>query len=670
MYQNIDNTLVISVNDWCRAGLTVHQFRNDSKRGLLKIFRRGTNGNTLIDVRSIRRSERLKVLEAAYGKIDDQEHKSIFRVDAADAVTARNWYAQYRKPDGSVLTPEKIEEYVNRSVILEGLRRGLEKQTEALAKSGQKLRKKTFWPLAVDWFLEQVETWPCQPVGHPRTLERLFKDYVTMGYEALIHKNTGNDSARVVSTSLESLLVSIWRTNDKPFIKHVHQLYLEFIAGNKELYDKSTGEVFRPEDFRHKHRRLTISEATVWNYLKDVVNETAAYATRNGNFDYLNSRRPKHHRKPGMYSLSKVSMDDVCISRKSTRGWVYRYISIDVVSGYWFRPAYVVGKPTHDTVLETFRNMFCELEEMGLPSPGEVEVENHLMKDLDDILNSLFPFVRFCKSPTEKRAEHGIKAQKYGAAKRNRHTRGRWYAKHEAWRTVRNKKSGDFVEPEYQPQTIVADDLADIEDHNNELHPLQNTYPGMTRKDVFIHNYNPNLTRIEPWYLYRFIGNETQTTIYNNDYVPVQGGEYEITDFEMLKRLSPNNRKVTAYWLPSKDGSIERVYLYQGDTYIGEAVDRSLTDYNECAIERTQADEANILHQNKRLAKFDSFFKKQKSTLHNIDYQDTVSSRKAEMVDVDIVPDVEPEEDMVSETNDFWDDFNPELIRQKAKSAL
>jgi len=59
-----------------------------------------------------------------------------------------------------------------------------------------------------------------------------------------------------------------------------------------------------------------------------------------------------------------------------------------------------------------------------------------------------------------------------------------------------------FGEPEFQPQTIVADDLADIEMHNNELHPLQHTFPGMTRKEVFMKCANPELKAIEKWKLY------------------------------------------------------------------------------------------------------------------------------------------------------------------------
>lgn len=652
MYQTIDGTLVISVNDWCKAGLTENQFKKDSSRGYLSIFRRGINGNTLIDVKSIKRPERLKVLEKAYGKVETEGAKSIFNVEID--TKARNFYVSHRKVDGSTLEPEQIEWYTNKASIFEAIKRGLEIQKMARARAGKRMKMGEFWRLAANWFLEQSSTYPVgkeSTIANARSLERAFKEYLNGGYGVLIHGNTGNDAARVVSVPMKKLFLALWSNNNKPFVSEVHRLYLEFVSGTKEFHDKETGEIYNPNDFRHKGRALEVSEATIWNYLKDVVNNTSVYSARNGNFDYVNKMRPKHKRKLGQYSLSKITMDDVALSRKSVRDWVFKYIAVDVVSGYIFRPAYVVGKPNINTVTESFRNMFCELSELGLPMPGELEVENHLMKDIP-WLNELFPFVRFCTSATEKRAEHTNKRFKYGASKRAGHTRGRWYARHEAYKSVRNKVNGDYVEPEYQPQAIVADDLRDIETHNNELHPLQKTYPGMTRKQVFLSNINPELQPIEHWHLYRYIGNETATSIYQNDNCPVQGEKFEVTNFESLKRLKPNNYGVTAYWLPEPDGSINKVYLYQGDTYIGEALNSRQFEYNENKIEQTDEDKANILHQNKRTAKFDKFIRDNRRDIPKVATYDTEEMDDVRSVPVDIVETEQPkgyEEDEFTE---------------------
>jgi hypothetical protein len=429
----------------------------------------------------------------------------------------------------------------------------------------------------------------------------------------------GNDNTRVVSHSMENLFLSLYRKSDKPFIEHIYNDYIDFVNRKIEYYDKTTGEVFIPENFRYKDGKpIEVSKATVWNYLKDVVNFTSIYADRNGNFDYMNTMRPKNYRKAGQFSLSKVSMDDVALSRKSVRGWIYKYIAVDVVSGYIFRPCYIVGKPNISTINETLRNMFIEIMELGLPIPGQLDVEHHLISDMD-WLKEVFPFIYFNPTAWSKRAEHTNKQFKYGIQKQNKHTNMRWYGKIEAYKSVRNKVSGDYIEPQYQPQTIIADDLADIEKYNNSLHPKQKTYPGMTRKDVLVACANKELPIAEKYMIYKYLGNSDNCTIYNNDYVKAAHCEFELSDFNCLKQLKPNNWNVTAYWLPQEDGKVEKVYLYQDDTYIGEATNRAEKRYNENIVEQTEQDKENMLHQAKRAAKFDKFIKERRQEIGKTD---------------------------------------------------
>jgi len=255
------------------------------------------------------------------------------------------------------------------------------------------------------WYTYRAIAYNCRQFSNVRSFERSFKRYLNEGFTALVSGKMGNDSSRIVSRSTENLLLALYKDKGKPFVKQVHADYTEFVLGTKEFYDRETGEVYYPSDFRYKNKPMLLSEATVWNYLKDVVNFTAVYSDRNGNFDYMNMLRPKNYRKLGQYSMSKVSMDDVALSRKSVRGWIYKYIAVDVVSGYIFRPAYVLGKPSIDTVTETFRNMFCECMELGLPIPAQLDVEHHLIKDMD-WLKEVFPFIYFNPTAWSKRAEH------------------------------------------------------------------------------------------------------------------------------------------------------------------------------------------------------------------------------------------------------------------------
>ena len=659
-YSIIDGVPALTVNDWCQSGLTYRQYCYDRRNGDVKILRRGVRGETVIDARSIRRADRLRVIERVMGRVPREEHRPLYTVDMDREAEA--FFAAYEKADGTRLSEETVRQLTAKASIFNALREGLARQTERRAASGSKLRKGAYWQTMLRWHTDEcrrsAETYgvAVPEYTNVRSLERAFRTYVAEGYAALLPRNMGNDAARKVSRRAENLIVALWRTNDKPFASRVHELYMEFAAGDTELFDRTTGEVFRPEDYRYKGRPQAVSCSTIRRYLKNVVNETAVYADRNGQFDYANSQRPKHVRHNGRFALSKISMDDAVLSRKSTRGWVAKYLCVDVVSGYWFRPAYTVGTPTLDTVMEAFRNVFCELTELGLPMPAELEVEHHLMQNID-WLPEAFQFVRFCSSPTEKRAEHNIRSLKWGTSKKQGHMRGRWYGKAEAFKSVRNKVHGDFIDPTFQPQTIIADDLADIELHNNALHPRQKEFPGLTRREVLLKHANPTLRPIAPERLYKHIGNVTETTIRNNDYVRVASAEFALADFDMLSRLQPNDRRVTAYWLPLEDGSVPCVYLYQGDVYIGQATARAAMAYNECAAERTEEDEARMLVQHKRAARFDRMIRERREEIPQVGRVDRETAEAVAAAPVKIVETRQPigyEEDELTASMEDW----------------
>lgn len=647
MYARFEGKQVITKAEWLAAGLTDKQYRYDCETGSLKIA--GSYKTPLIMLQSILRPERLAMIEAKFGPIEKEEAAPLYEA-VADS-EARAWFTSYRKGDGSPLEGRLIEQYTNRASLLGALKRGLDVQVAARAKAGKRVKMGEWYAEATEWYNAQQEAMPSGAIGNARSFERVFKAFCEGGYGSIVSGKLSNDNSRKVSVQAERLIVALWRTNGKPFKERVWELYMEFVSGERELWDRETGEVFRPEDFRHKGRSMELSQATVWSYLSEVMNTTAVYAERNGQFAYQNTLRPKHTRKLGQYSLSKISMDDVALSRQTWDGkWVYKYMAVDVLSGYWFRPAYVVGKPGRKEVEECFRNMFRELTAKGMPMPGELEVEHHLMEDLD-WLGKVFPMVRFCASATEKRAEHNIRQFKYGASKDAGHTVGRWYAKSEAFRGVRNKVNGDYeleAGKRLTAEQIIADDLEDIARHNGELHKRQKTFPNMTRRDVLLGRVNPNLKAIEGWYLTRWIGHRTETSIVNNNRVQVKGEQYELADYGCLERLKPNSRRVEAYWNEGTDGKVERVYLWQGETYIGEAENMEKWRYNEFAAERGAEDEAKMLHQMKRVAKFDALVREKRAELPRVGGAGVMPSADAlgtvaEAVEVEVVETEQPE---------------------------
>ena len=198
MYLRIDGTLALTVNDWMLAGLTYSQFNHDSQNGDLSIVRRGLRGNTLIDVRSIRRPERIAAIEAKFGPIERGEQAALYT--ATIDTEARAFYTSYRKEDGSPLEARLIEQYTNRASLLEALKRGLEMQRAERARVGKKVKMGEWYEGAMKWYNEQRKgQFTCAEIGNARSFERVFKAYCNDGYGSIVSKAIGNDNSRKVA---------------------------------------------------------------------------------------------------------------------------------------------------------------------------------------------------------------------------------------------------------------------------------------------------------------------------------------------------------------------------------------------------------------------------------------------------------------------------------------
>ena len=194
----------------------------------------------------------------------------------------------------------------------------------------------------------------------------------------------------------------------------------------------------------------------------------------------------------------------------------------------------------------------------------------------------------------------------------------------------------------YTYDELVADDIRSIDEYNNQLHPNQKRYPGMTRWDVFCKMQNPNLRPWDKAVLYRYIGFHTNTTIRNNSYFKVQYKDFRLPDPEVIARLEPRNYKVEAYYLPDSDGNIDEVYIYQNGRYL--AACKPAPRYNENTVEQTAADREAYTEQAKYVAKFDKMIKEGKIKPLGIlskEASKTVSTVKAEAVETQPADDTE-----------------------------
>lgn len=460
--------------------------------------------------------------------------------------------------------------------------------------------------------------------SNPRRLYDRFRKYRKEGYPSLIHKNFCNDHSRKVDEQIEHLILALACMDNKPYFKgkhgSVHDMYLQFLGGAiANVVDVTTGEIFNREDFMNdKGEPIVVSDSTIWNYLSLPKNRVIISQYRN-DAKYNNDHfRPHHHRHAPVYSFSKISMDDRDLPRKMKDGnRVKVYYAYDVASTAVIGASYNRKKDT-SLFIDCMRDMFQFIETNNLGQPLEVEVEHHLVNNFKDGLmkaNMLFNHVRWCApgNSQEKRAEHFNRSKKLGYEKRYQVGIGRPFAKLEANRPKQQMtwKEGDdrkLVEKTYEFEELVADDRQTIEAYNNDLHPNQKLYKGKTRLEVLKENQNPNVAQVNKSLLYKYIGNATNTSIRRNGYLQVQGEFYQLESVDVIDYLKPNDYKVTAYWLHNGDGVIDRVYVYQGDLFIGTC--EKIETYNEATVEMTDADHAA---RRKQIEYIDSYNEKVKA---------------------------------------------------------
>jgi hypothetical protein len=528
-------------------------------------------------------------------------------------LAAARFYADYQFDDGSNIKPERQAEYNANAMVLNAVGKLVSDRRGKLKSIGNACTM--LWNEASE-AVNNLDTqqYPHTLPSNPLRLKEKYRNYIDHGYLHLVHKGKGNANAKKVNGAAERLILSLYCQQNLPFGSWVYDDYLAFIAGTKEIVDRETGVLYNREDFFDHQRStyITISRSTVWNILHNPSNAIIIDRMRNNRIDHITRNTPYNNRKLPRYSLSKISMDDRDLPRKTTDGKrIKAYMAFDVLSDVVLGCVYSQDGEGLDLVWNCFRDMYRTIDANGLMWPGEVEVEQHLMNLIREELAAMFAYVTFCApmNSKQKRAEHKIRSKKLGDEKRHQTGTERWYGKG-VYKGKSNNKDVDYKEPRLPVYTLIAEDRESIERFNHAPHPNQKMFPGKTRWQVLLENQNPDCGRPQKYKLMRYLGFRTETSIRNNDFATVQYEKYAIDNLSAIDRLKPNNYEVQAYYLPAADGAIGEVYLYQGDTFITRAT--RIERYNEARMERTEDDERIRTNQAKRQA---HFFKVEKEML-------------------------------------------------------
>ena len=595
--------------------LSVPNYKKLAAKKEINVVRkgRGLGGYVLVEVATmpLRFQEKIKL---KYGDMKEDVIKnwlgSHYHIDAK----AREFYTRFRFDNGDTLPPEHIQEYTVNASVIEAVMRAMEDAT--FMRKAMKAGPVNGGELAGAISYYQAEFGHTLPVSSNRFKKRV-NDFKANGYESLISRKFMNQNRRKVTYKIEDLVRGLAAQAEHPYDTVVAEMYNQFVTGNCEAYDPETGEIFNPEDFTDKSGNpVVLSKATIANILKQPKTIALLAKVHQTQWNFNNSQRPYHLRSLPQYAFSKISADDRDLPRPMRDGnYVHAYYVSDVASGAVVGYAYNRNK-NKDLFLDCMRNMFQTIDQNGWYMPAQIEVEHHLVNKFTDGLMQagvVFPLIHWCNpgNSREKRQEHVNRGKKYSVEKRTQQNIGRWWAKLEANRPkvekVYDELNNTYRVPTYTYEQLVADDIASIKEWNNQPHPNQKKYPGMTRWDVLCGTQNPDLRPWDKAVLYRYIGEHTETSIRQNAYLTVNHEVYRLSDPNVIDRLEPRNYQVDAYWLAGADGNVQEIYVYQHGRLIDTC--QKVKRYNEATAEQTEYDKAAYTEQAKYVAQFDKMMK-------------------------------------------------------------
>ena len=611
-----DNKLCISVRELEADGILTGDYcRQLARRNKLKIARRGGGkGNCAMVV--------VESLPTPYLDQVKEKHPygnavllrcwilSNYELDQAAVTYFMDWASRQHSDKAS---DELAQKYAVNASVLNTCIRLYNRSRDYRRLMGEKYN----W----DMMATTIETLR-EEFGHdlPASTLRFRKkvnEYKQCGYECLISGKFGNQNKRKTTYKDERLVMSLRVLPNQPYGSDVHEMYIQFVCGELEVWDFETGEIFDPDDFVDKNGNpKELSKSTIRNILNKPSNKLLVEHSLRSYTTFMHEQMPHMHRHGGEWALSQITMDDVDLPRRMKGNeYVHAYYAYDVVSQCRIGMAYGRGKDDA-LVVECFRDMFRLIARHGWGIPAGIEVEQHLMiKYKNGFLKAdeVFKFVHFCapQNSQEKYSEPLNGSFKTTIAHKNHEGVGRWYNK--GARRVDQKKISDSSNHTWEDkkyytfEELVADDIADNREWNHSPHPNQKKYPGMTRWEVLVAKLNPTLRPFDSLTLSRYIGEKVETSIRRNSTVRVAHEDWWISGPEVLEELEPNNSKVTAYYLPDEEGKPMDIYLFQGDRYIDKV--RPIKTYNRVIAEQTDEDVANYIEQQKYVSHFKKYLR-------------------------------------------------------------
>ena len=599
--------------------MTYAQYVNLKRSKRLKHLQNGGNGRkALVEYDSLPDWIKEAII-AQIGKSPyDVQKYQYFKKYIIDDAEARHYYVTYTLPDGRFLPDKKRLEYYTNAILTNAI---INYHNDVKGKRSAMRSNSGLWEnlsTLINYFRPEYNHTLPKTSG---SLRNKVNQYKKQGYDAFISGKFGNKNKQKINEQIEELVMSLYAMENKPYEDEVWEAYMEFITGKMSLFVKTgdrKGEIIDVEDFYDKNGEpILISKGTVRNILnkyRDIVDKK-----RNDWLYYNNIHRPHHHRHAATFSLSKLTLDDRDLPPLLTSGGhVKAYFVWDAMSEVILGVAY---STTKDELLfiSAMQDAFRNLYNLGLGMPLEVEVEHHLVIKFKEQLETIFSFVRWGNpgNAQEKKAERLNKKFKYAHEKKQFPT-GRFYAKLEANRPKVTKIWTDEgmtnKVDKYSFNQIVEIYNMMIDEYNNSKHSRFNK----SKIEVLIENQNPKAQKLPMPVISKAFGFKTETKLRRSQYVQVARQNYQLPNPSYIRRID-RTKRLTAYYIPEADSTINQVYIYQFGNYIASC--NLIDKYSEARSEwdNENNDEEKYLEQSKYLAKFDKNQKEETKRILNIE---------------------------------------------------
>lgn len=608
-----DELIPVFFSDYNHLDVTIRRYK-DKPYGIKKLQGGGNGRELLIDFDSL--DIEIRNVLGDPRKVTGNNWLDKYYVLDSEAV---RFYSAFRFDDNDGLDTEHIEEYAVNASLLKacGLLK-VARERERISKRGS-LRgvNTTIWRDAMN-FKEIMKlkhgVVHTLPANERRFLEA-WKHFEGMGYTSLISKKYKNANAKKVDEQTEKLLNDMFAgVTSKPTPTQIARQYTMFLAGQLDVIDNSTGEVYEASGYPN------ISQSTIMNYLGKWDNRIGTFAKRSGNRQvYMNQFKVTHSLDKPQFAGSLLSIDDrnpPFVMPNGKRVWFY--IALDVASEAWV--CWVHGRTKEGIITDFYRQLLRTYSQLGFNVSFELECESSLNSSFTKTFladGAMFGKVRMeANNSTGKIIEPYFRQLRYSHEKDLEGWQARPFARSEPNQAKTDKK----ITLEYDE--IVAQTEEVMRQWNNSPHP---SGCGLTRWEYYLQRQHSKTVPIHWESILPQLGRRTKTSC-NVGKVWLDGKEFFLAEsgadtialgdslITLMKKVEGEN--LVVYWLDDEDGNVIKALAYIQDRYVCDLVRKP--KYNRATIERTAQCERNYSLVSSYSMTIASFGTRQKNSIDKV----------------------------------------------------